>query len=313
MVAHRASGSIQHDTFDNVECHLQPGDVVVVNTSATVPASLEATTSDGMPVRLHVAGPAPGGLWAVEVRLPADDGGTQPGPDVEAQKIHLAGGAVAHLLARSPRTPRLWIAAIEGAEDVDTLLEAHGAPIRYAPGPKLSMADYQTVFATHPGSAEMPSAGRPFTSESVTRLVSLGIAVVPIVLHAGVSSYEEGESPGEERYEVPSASAIVINALRGEGGRVIAVGTTVVRAIETVADSSGRVHPGKGWTELVVTADRGVKAVDGMLTGWHEPGSSHLSLLEALMPSRYLERIYDEAASTGYLWHEFGDVLLILP
>lgn len=314
MVTRRLSGQIEHHRFANLPEHLRAGDVLVVNTSATIPASLDAISADGRSLKVHLASPAPGGLWAIELRQPTDDGGTKPAtPDLDAQKIQLPGGAIAHLLARSPRTPRLWIAAIEGTDDVTAFAEEHGAPIRYSPGSSLSMSDYQTTFATEPGSAEMPSAGRPFTPALVTRLVSLGVAVVPLFLHAGVSSYEEGETPGEERYRVPPASATVINGLRDAGGRVIAVGTTVVRALETVADPSGRVHPGGGWTDLVITPDRGIRAIDGMLTGWHEPRSSHLSLLEALVPRVALSEIYQEALAAGYLWHEFGDELLVLP
>lgn len=312
MVARRSTGSVEHERFAQLDHHLLGGDVVVVNTSATIPAAIDAWSSSGKMFKIHFASPASGGLWTLEVRTPTKDGGTLPGSGSEPQTLELAGGAHAHLLARSPRSPRLWVAAIEGAGNLVSYLEIHGHPIRYVPGPAWPLADYQTVFATEPGSAEMPSAARPFTTRMVTRLVSMGVAVVPLVLHAGVSSYEEDEAPGEERYEVPAATATVVNALRSSGGRVIAVGTTVVRALETVADESGRVHPGQGLTELIVTADRGVRAVDGLLTGWHEPRSSHLKMLEAFSSRDDLQAIYDQALSTGYLWHEFGDMLLIL-
>jgi S-adenosylmethionine:tRNA ribosyltransferase-isomerase len=139
------------------------------------------------------------------------------------------------------------------------------------------------------------------------------VAVVPITLHAGVSSYEEGESPGPERFAVTAASAATINGLRQAGGMAIAVGTTVVRALETVADANGTIHSGEGNTDHVVDAQVGVHAVDGMLTGWHEPRSSHLRMLEAFLASDRLQDVYDEAIEAGYLWHEFGDELLILP
>lgn len=313
MVVSRSTGTIQHDVFDNLDNHLVPGDVLVVNVSSTIPAAVDAMTADGMAVKAHLASPAPGGLWAVEIRTPVPGGGTEPGPELEPQKLHLPGAAVAHLLAKSPTSPRLWIAAIDGVEDVGSFLGAHGEPIKYVAGPRRPLVDYQTVFATHPGSAEMPSAGRPFTTSMVTRLISQGVAVVPVVLHTGVSSYEEDETPGEERYEVPAATAAVVNSLRPAGGRVIAVGTTVVRALETVADGSGLVHPGRGRTDLVVTPDRTMRVVDGLLTGWHEPRSSHLMLLRGLIAAGALQDVYDEALAAGYLWHEFGDELLILP
>ncbi len=284
----------------------------MVNVSSTIPAALTGMTADGMRVAVHVASPAPGGLWSLEIRTIVDGGGTEPGPDMEPQKIHVPDDAVVHLLARSTHSPRLWIAAFEGAGNVEGYLTSHGEPIRYLAGPRLPLSAHQTIFATHPGSAEMPSAGRPFTHSMVTRLVSNGVTVVPVVLHTGVSSYEEGEDPGEERYQVPTATAAVVNRLRDDGGRVIAVGTSVVRALETVVDDVGKLHPGRGLTDLVITRERGVRAVDGLLTGWHEPLSSHLKLLEAFLQPSELKAIYGEAIAAGYLWHEFGDELLIL-
>jgi S-adenosylmethionine:tRNA ribosyltransferase-isomerase len=313
MVTRRGSGSIEHDVFARFDRHLEPGDVVVVNTSATVPAAVETRTENGAKVKVHFASPAAGGLWLVEVRSLVDGGGTTPGPDLSPQRLLLPGGAKVDLLARSPYTPRLWVAAVESPRDLLGYLAKHGEPIRYSPGPKWPLTDYQTVFATEAGSAEMPSAARPFTAELVVRLVSRGIPVVPIVLHAGVSSYEEGEIPGEERYEVSRTTAAVINALRALGGRVIAVGTTVVRALESVVDDTRNIHPGRGVTDVIVTPETGVRAVDGLLTGWHEPRSSHLRLLEAFLTRDHLEVVYEEARASGYLWHEFGDELLILP
>ena len=152
----------------------------------------------------------------------------------------------------------------------------------------------------------MPSAGRPFTPELVVRLASLGVVVLPVLLHTGVSSFEDHEVPGDERFRVPATTARVANTLREAGGRVVAVGTTVVRALETVAEPDGTLHPGEGLTDLLVTPERGVHAVDGLLTGWHESRSSHLKLLEAVAGRELLQRCYDEALQSGYLWHEFG-------
>ncbi|MFP3881603.1 MAG: S-adenosylmethionine:tRNA ribosyltransferase-isomerase [Actinomycetota bacterium] len=313
MVTRRASGSVEHDVFDHLDRFLETGDVLVVNTSATMPAAVEAATGDDTRLKVHFAGPASGGLWAIEVRGMAEDGGTTPGPDLRPQTLYLPDDVKVHLLAKDPRTPRLWISAVEGCEDLNSFLAAHGEPIRYVPGPRMSLDSYQTVFSVTPGSAEMPSAGRPFTTSTVTRLITRGVAMVPILLHSGVSSYEEGETPGEERYEVSATTAAMINTLAGLGGRVIAVGTTVVRALETVTDTNGVVHPGAGTTQLVIGPERGPRVIDGLLTGWHEPRSSHLMLLEAFLGRDLLEDIYGEAVVSGYLWHEFGDELLILP
>jgi S-adenosylmethionine:tRNA ribosyltransferase-isomerase len=159
----------------------------------------------------------------------------------------------------------------------------------------------------------MPSAGRAFTPELVIRLVAGGEVIVPIVLHTGVSSQEEGERPYPEFYRVPAGTARLVNAVRGWGGRVVAVGTTVVRALESAVDESGKVSPSEGWTDLVVTPERGVRIVDGLLTGWHASAGSHLQLLEAVAGRTLVEASYDAALRGRYLWHEFGDLHLILP
>jgi S-adenosylmethionine:tRNA ribosyltransferase-isomerase len=158
----------------------------------------------------------------------------------------------------------------------------------------------------------MPSAGRALTPRLITDLVAHGIEVTPLVLHCGVSSLELDEDPYPERYKVPVETARRINETRAAGGRVIAVGTTVVRALESVVDDTGLVHPGQGWTEVVIGPDRGVHAVDGLLTGWHEPRASHLALVEAVAGRELMEVSYRAALDGGYQWHEFGDLHLIL-
>lgn len=193
----------------------------------------------------------------------------------------------------------------------------HGVPIRYAyVGRDWPLSAYQTVFATHRGteggSAEMPSAGRPFTPALVTRLVARGVQIAPLTLHTGVASPEKDEPPYAERYEVPATTARLVNHMRREGGRVIAVGTTVIRALETAASEDGLVHPSSGWTSHVVTPEGGVRAVDGLLTGLHEPRSSHLLMLTAIAGPELLDRVYEEALAREYRWHEFGDVNLVL-
>jgi len=193
-------------------------------------------------------------------------------------------------------------------------LARYGRPIRYRyVDHDRPIGAYQTVFADEPGSAEMPSAARPFSAELVTRLVARGVTFAPFVLHAGVSSPEAHEPPMAEWYRVPPESAASVNAARRAGHRVIAVGTTAVRALETVVDDRGRVHGGEGWTEVVVTPERGVTAVDGIVTGWHEPEASHLDMLEAIAGRDLLDSSYRAALEEGYLWHEFGDSHLILP
>jgi len=216
---------------------------------------------------------------------------------------------------------RLWIAALQLPCPLVPYLESHGVPIRYGhvrrPWPA-SM--YQTVFATEPGSAEMPSAGRPFTPELVTRLVSRGIEIAPVLLHTGVASLESHEPPFEEFYRVPRRTAERVTSARRAGQRVIAVGTTVVRALETVTDERRDTFPGEGWTNLVITPDRPLRSVTGLITGLHEPRATHLAMLERVASGIvgsvcgrcHLERAYTEARQHSYLWHEFGDSHLIL-
>jgi S-adenosylmethionine:tRNA ribosyltransferase-isomerase len=294
---------------------LHEGDLVVVNTSATIPAAIDASTPDGRAVVVHLSTELPTGLHLVEVRRQQLDGSTAPDFDDHAgEALALAGGGTVRILGRMPRSVRLWVATLDLPAPLLEHLCRFGRPIRYAYVPESwPITAYQNSFSREPGSAEMPSAGRVLTAEVITDLVANGIVVAPIVLHTGVASLEAHEMPYPERYRVPAATARLVNATHVAGDRVVAVGTTVVRALETVAEDDGIVHPGQGWTELVVTPARGVRVVDGLLTGWHEPEASHLLMLEAVAGRPSLELAYGAALAAGYRWHEFGDVHLILP
>jgi S-adenosylmethionine:tRNA ribosyltransferase-isomerase len=218
------------------------------------------------------------------------------------------------LVAPYEGSDRLWVAELHAdGETVPELLWRLGEPIRYGYVERRWPLDaYQNVYATTPGSAEMPSAGRPFTADLLDALPERGIGTAMICLHTGVSSPERHEPPFPERYAVPDETARRIATTRAAGGRVIAVGTTVVRTLETVVGDDGTVHAGAGWTNLVIEPDRELGAVDGLITGWHEPEASHLMMLEAVGGAELLERSYAEAISVGYRWHEFGDSHLIL-
>jgi S-adenosylmethionine:tRNA ribosyltransferase-isomerase len=294
--------------------YLDEGDLVVVNTSGTLAAAVDALGEDGTPLVLHLSQQLPAGLWLVELRRPAG-GATEPWFDQPpGAELALVGGGCVHLVSRFEQSQRLWIATLDLPAPVLTYLAVHGRPIRYGYVTRDWPLDvYQNVYSREPGSAEMPSAGRPFTPELVTRLVAKGVGVTPLVLHTGVSSLEANENPYPEWYRVAPSTAARVNQTRANGGRVIAIGTTVVRALETVTDRGGNVHAGEGWTDLVVTPERGVFAIDGMLTGWHEPEASHLLMLEAVAGRPVLDVSYAAAEEEGYLWHEFGDVHLLLP
>jgi S-adenosylmethionine:tRNA ribosyltransferase-isomerase len=313
LVATRHDGGVTHARFRDLPAFLSPGDLLVVNVSATLPAAVPATRPDGTAVQVRFATPAPDleprDWWIVELRS-AD--GTRPEPG-SAGELRLAGGAAIDLVAPYAGA-RLWLARLLLPGPLEQHLAEHGAPIRYGYVPRAwPLEAYQTAYATEPGSAEMPSAGRPFTPELLTRLVAEGVHVAPLTLHTGVSSPERGEAPYPERYAIPEPTAKLVNAVRWWGGRVVAAGTTVVRALETVADEQGTVEAASGWTRLVVSPERPLRAVDGLITGWHEPQASHLRMLEAAAGEELLRRSYREALEHGYLWHEFGDSHLILP
>jgi S-adenosylmethionine:tRNA ribosyltransferase-isomerase len=315
MVAHRSDGRIEHACFRDLPEFFEPGDLLVVNNSATVPAAVPARRADGRGLELRFAGPAPrirdDGWWVVELRA---DGGAARFAEVRAgDRFELPGGASASTVAPYAGGTRLWLARVRGPEPVADYLWHYGRPVRYGyVDEEWPLDAYQTAYALEPGSAEMPSAARPFTGELVAGLVARGVLLAPVTLHAGLSSPEVHEAPQAERFAVPATTVRLVNAVRGWGGRVIAIGTTVVRALESVVTPDGLVAGG-GWTSAVITPERGVRAVDGLLTGWHEPEASHLQMLEAIAGPELLERSYDAALERGYLWHEFGDSHLILP
>ena len=304
LVTHRDGDRVGHHRFADLPGLLRPGDLLVVNDSATLPAALAARRADGAVVALHLSTSLPASLWIVEPR--------QTGVDV-GEVLALPDGGEARIVAAYPGSQRLWIAQLRLPAPMLEYLSRAGRPITY---PYVRgdwpLAMYQTVYAREPGSAEMPSAGRAFTPEVLARCAARGIALARITLHAGVASLERDEPPVDEWYRVPFETAAAMEAAREGAGRVIAVGTTVVRALESAADPRGRILASQGWTDLVITPERRIRTVDGLLTGFHEPQASHLAMLTAFAGRRHLERAYRAALDGGYLWHEFGDLHLIL-
>ena len=312
LVAWRSDGRLFHGGFVDLWSVLEPGDLLVINTSAAIPAAVRAGDLD---VRFSSRAPHGGpNEWLVELRLPDGETtvpylGGEPG-----EELALPAGGRLTLVARNEAGSRLWRAIVALPLSPLAYLGAYGAPVRYGHvRERWPLEAYQNVYASEPGGAEMPSAGRPFTPEIVTRLIAQGVLIAPLVLHCGVSSPDDGEPPAPEPFRIPASTARLVNATRLWGGRVIAIGTTVVRALESAADEDGMVHPADGFTELVIDAERGVRAVDGLLTGFHEPAASHLAMLEAIAGPELLGSVYAAALEHGYLWHEFGDVNLILP
>ncbi len=306
---------VTHTRFDKLSDYLQPGDLLVVNTSPTMAAAVRGAIGP-TGVGVHFSSLHEDGNWSVELRR-ADNTGPvldrQPG-----EVVKLAAGFLT-LLGPEAGQPdgqvRLWRAAVNVSGTMGRFMRRHGKPIRYAyVQGEWPLAAYQTVFADHsawPGSAEMPSAARPFTRSLVAGLRRSGVNFASVALHSGVSSLEAHESPRPEPFVVSQETANAVNEARHSGRHVIAVGTTVTRALETVADRDGSVQAGRGWTDLVLGLDRPGRAIDGLITGWHPPEASHLQLLRAALGSEVVARAYAAALDGEYLWHEFGDSSLL--
>lgn len=304
LVSRRDGDTMVHATFRDLPRFLSAGDLVVVNDSATIAAALTAVRADGSEIALHLSTRQDERSWVVEPRKTEVRSG---------ERVALPGGGSATFVAPYRDSARLWHAAIEQPGEVYGYLARYGKPVRYPYVPReWPLSAYQTVYAARPGSAEMASAGRPFSQRVIEEMSLRGVGWATLTLHCGVASLETHEAPYEEWFEVPAETVAAVNATRAAGGRVVAVGTTVVRALESAADGGGLVRAARGWTDLVVTPERGARAIDALLTGFHEPKASHLLMLEAIAPRAHLEASYRAALAAGYVWHEFGDVQLIL-
>ncbi len=296
-------GGTQHARFTDLPALLEPNDVLVLNNSATIPAALCARRSDGSTIELHLSTRLPADLLVVE----AAGGGVE-----EFERFSLAGDGRAQILTRYRDSTRLWIARLYLPGELSSYLARYGQPIRYRHlTGNWPLTAFQNVFATVPGSAEMPSAGRPFTHRILASLRDRDVATAFITLHAGVSTVQYGELPYEEWYSVPVETVETVRRARRHGGRVFAVGTTVVRALESSVDDRGRLVASRGWTDLVIAPERRLAIVDGLLTGLHEPNSSHVAMLEAIAGPEAVHSAYAAALAGGYLWHEFGDSHLL--
>jgi S-adenosylmethionine:tRNA ribosyltransferase-isomerase len=320
MVIDRATRKIEHTRFDNIDNYLRRGDLLVFNSSRTLPASMrgcECSESHGPCMEVRLAERLPDDSWlALLLCEKGDPFGCGLRPQM---RIQFSEELAATVMDRNVRIPRLWRLRFtkSGTELVD-LIYRLGKPIRYeyvsAPW---DLDYYQTVYAKEPGSAEMPSAGRAFSWKLLLDLKRRGIDSAYLVLHTGLSAYMDDELDAqhpvsEEEYFVGATAADKINRTRQSGGRIIAVGTTVVRALESIVDDNGRVSEAHGYTQLKIDNLHQLKAVDGLLTGLHEPQASHLDLLSAFLPPKQIRAAYEEAIARKYLWHEFGDLNLIL-
>lgn len=314
LAADRRTGAIRHGRFRDLADFLRPGDCLVLNASRTLPASLPARMG-GAPVEVRLARRSEADLWAALIL----DAFENPRPGDETGTLSFPGGLTAEVSGRDPANPRLRrIRFSENGPGLMQRLSRMGKPVRYWYASEAWDLDwYQTVFAREPGSMEMPSAGRAFSWRMLLDLRKRGIATAFLILHAGLSSFmdqefDAGHPMSVEPYRIGADAAAAVNRARESGGRIIAVGTTVVRALESAAGSDGRVHAREAATALRITRDHRLKVADGLITGFHEPEASHLDLLSAFLPVERLEAVYAEALGNRYLWHEFGDINLIL-
>ena len=313
LVLPRFAGPTLHTRFDAIGDYLRSDDLLVVNNSRTLPAMLVAYDERGRVLEVRLAHRRAEDLWDGLVLEGREHRGE------EGLQLTFGEGLTARLLRRRSDLPFLWQIQFDRCcLPLLDLIYRLGEPVRYSyvqGGFPLDL--YQTVYASEPGSVEMPSAGRAFTWELLLKLQRQGIELAALSLHTGLSSTRDdtidASHPNyDEEYHLPEATAQAINATHERGGRVVAVGTTVVRAVETSAQNNGRVGSARGWTNLRITSNYRLRAVDALLTGMHEPKASHLDLLSAFVTPDRLQAAYLEAIERGYLWHEFGDMNLII-
>jgi S-adenosylmethionine:tRNA ribosyltransferase-isomerase len=310
---------IRHTFFHRLGEQLNAGDVLVVNTSATVPGQLDGVRA-GAAVVVHIANRLADGTRVTELRTAPD--ASAPVLDGRAgERISLPAGGVVELIAPYPKSGssptgvgnRLWRGRVTVSQTLSSYLREQARPISYGYlNGFFPISAYQTIFALHPGSAEMPSAARPFSAELVARLVAQGVIFAPVTLHTGLSSQDVGEAPQPEWFEVSETTAHLVNSSKARGARVIGVGTTATRAIESAVKPDGAAAAVCGWTDLVISPGRPVRIVDGLITGWHNPEASHLLLVESVAGAELTQHAYDAAVAERYLWHEFGDSCLFL-
>jgi len=320
LVLDRYTGNVTHTRFDGIAEYFEPGDLLVFNSSRTLPATLAGRLGHSRSaVEVRLTELLPDGTWLALLLL-------QPailrGKDVLTKGLRLDFGRElsCEVLEQDQRIPRLWKLRFSksGTEFLDSVYRI-GQPVRYrylsAPW---RLSYYQNVYALQPGAAEMPSAGRAFTWRLLLQLRHRGVETAAITLHAGLSSYLDNDLDrqhlaSEEEYWISEEAVAKIRRAKDSGRRIVAIGTTVVRALESIAaESGGEVRACHQYTQLRVTADYRLQIVSGLLTGLHEPEASHLDLLAAFVAPGMIYTAYNEAIEQRYLWHEFGDLNLIL-
>lgn len=321
-----AAEAIAATTIGALPGLLAPGDVVVVNDAATLPASLPARTEAGDPLELRLVEPRGDGRWLAVLFGAGDwrtdtDARPAPPPLSPGDRLRVGGGGELALTATvvepSPLSPRLVTLAFDRrGGQLWAALYRLGRPVQYAYQPAaLPLAAVQTGFAGRPWAAEMPSAGRPLSASVLASLRRAGVGVAALTHAAGLSATGDPELdralPLPERYDIPAATVAAIERARAAGGRVVAVGTTVVRALEGCVAERGGLRAGPGRTALVLSAATRPRLVDAVISGVHPPGESHFRLLCAFAAEALLARAWARAEAAGFVRHELGDAVLV--
>ncbi|KHF39721.1 S-adenosylmethionine:tRNA ribosyltransferase-isomerase [Halalkalibacter okhensis] len=304
LVQNRQTGHVTHDTFAHLSNYLKKGDVLILNKSRTIPAVLY--TTDHIEVRL--ARKCSTDIWEVLSSDQSEIGDT----------LHFTNNVRATVIDKSKKTPLISIRFSIKGDEFYNFLYINGTPIHYEYlQDHWPLQAFQTVYSSVPGSIEMPSAGRALTWRMLAALQNKGIKIGFVSLHSGLSYFEDDRWPDPifqpEPFSVPVETVKLIQTAKNERSNVIAVGTTVVRALESAVDTNHNLQATAGETTLHIKSNSALQVVDGLLTGFHEPEASHLDMLSAFIDKNHLLAAYEEAIRQEYLWHEFGDVNLLLP
>ncbi|GIN74571.1 queuosine biosynthesis protein [Bacillus sp. J14TS2] len=307
MTLDKVTGESFHHYFDQLDSSLRAGDLLVLNNSRTIPPVLKGKRGK-QTIEIRLSRKLSDHEWEALIIEDTLNVG---------EKIDLPGELTATIIGKGNEAPLMILSFSKSGLVLSDAIYRYGEPVYYeyikTPWP-LEM--YQTVYASVPGSVEMPSAGRAFSWKLLNRLQQKGVKIAYLQLHAGLSYYGHDRWPDPsnhpETFCIPEETAALVNTAKKDKGRVIAVGTTVVRALETAVNHTGYVEAQEGITRLYIQKGYPLRAVDGLLTGFHEPEASHLDLLSAFIDEKLLMKAYEEALSAEYLWHEFGDMNLIL-
>ena len=314
MVLTRSEHRVEHRHFRDLPEYLRPGDVLVLNDTRVIPARLAATRPTGGKVEILLLTPRGGDVWECLAR---------PGRRAQVgQTLTFAGGRMTGLvLEKTEYGGRVLQLSAAAGLDVDSLVDAVGEmPVPHYIKSRLGQPErYQTVYARERGSAAAPTAGLHFTPELLGQIERAGVAIARVTLHVGLGTFRpvktehvEEHVMHSEHYEVPVQTADAINSARAAGGRVVAVGTTTVRTLESSVDADGRVMPGTGWTGIFIYPGYVFRAVDAVVTNFHLPKSTLIMMVSAFAGHEFVLDAYRRAVEEKYRFFSFGDAMLIL-